>query len=228
MSTSTPDGREADPRSATDTGGRAETGTADPQEALALLRAERTRTSRALQPDARLLYGVWGLAWLVGFVALWTATTGRGPLVLPGAVAETTFGLLLAAALVVTTVHVARRSAGVRGASARQGAMYGWAWFLGFGLYFAVMASAADAGASAGLLGVLAPALAGLVVGLLYLSGGAMWQDRTMYTLGAWVLVASAADALAGFPTNQLVMGLLGGGGFLVAAVVLHLRGRSA
>jgi len=200
----------------------------DPRDALALLDAEHTRTQRQLVPDLRLLYGVWGAAWLVGFLALWSSATGRGPLVLPAAVAGTTFALLLGAAVVVTGVHSARRLAGVRGTSSTQGAMYGWAWLLGFGCVASLIAAAAGAGASAEVMGVLGPALSGLVVGLLYLAGGAMWQDRAQYSLGVWILVASAVGAVAGYPTDLLVMSLLGGGGFLVAAVVVALRGRSA
>lgn len=197
----------------------------DPREALALLEAERSRTQQHLVPDVRLLYGAWGVAWLVGFLVLWSSATGRGPLALPPAAGGAVFAGLLGAAVVVTGVHIARRTAGVRGASSTQGAMYGWAWLLGFGAMASLMASAAGAGAPPEVLGVLAPALSGLVVGLLYLAGGTMWQDRAQYSLGVWILVSSAVGALAGYPTNHLVMGLLGGGGFLVAALVVAVRG---
>lgn len=199
-----------------------------PHEALAMLETERSRTRRRLEPDVRLLYGVWGTAWLAGFLVLWASSSGRGPLVLPPTAAGTTFAALIAVAVVVTGVHSARRLTGVRGTSSTQGAMYGWAWLLGFGCVGSLFASAAGAGASAELMGVLSPALSGLVVGLLYLAGGAMWQDRAQYSLGVWILVTSAVAALAGHPTNLLVMGLLGGGGFLVAALVAAVRGRSA
>jgi len=200
----------------------------DPRDALALLEAEHTRTQRQLEPDARLLYGVWGAAWLVGFLVLWTSATGRGPLVLPAPAAGATFALLLGAAVVVTGVHSARRLAGVRGTSSTQGAMYGWAWLLGFGCIGSILVATGGSGASPEVMGVLSSALSGLVVGLLYLAGGAMWQDRAQYSLGVWILVASAAGAVAGYPTNLLVMSLLGGGGFLVAALVVAVRGRSA
>ncbi|MEJ5912980.1 hypothetical protein [Pseudokineococcus sp. 1T1Z-3] len=199
----------------------------DPRESLALLEAERSRTARALEPDVRLVYGVWGVAWLVGFLALWSSATGTGPLVLPGPVAGGVFGGLLLLAVVVTGVHISRRVSGVVGTTSTQGAMYGWAWLLGFGGVGALTASVAMAGASPEVLGVLSPALSGLVVGLLYLAGGTLWQDRAQYSLGVWILGTSAAGALAGYPTNYLVMGLLGGGGFLVAALVVALHHRT-
>lgn len=192
---------------------------ADPREALALLSAERERTHRALEPDVRLLYGVWGAAWLLGFLALWTATTDRLPLPVP--VAGATFGALLVLAMVVTGVHIARRTVGVRGDSSTVGAMYGWAWFLGFGALVAIMTGVQRSGVPDGTTALLWPVLSGLVTGLLYLGGGALWRDRVQYGLGLWIIVSSAAGAVAGFPAVHLVMALAGGGGFLVAATVL-------
>ncbi|ROP42806.1 hypothetical protein [Pseudokineococcus lusitanus] len=215
-----PHGRTAAPA----TGPDADDAALDPREALALLESERDRTQQHLEPDARLIYGVWGVAWLVGFLALWSASTGAGPLSRP--VAFVVFGGLLAVAVVVTAVHSIRRTAGLRGGSAAVGAMYGWAWLLGFGGLFAVMQAAAAAGASPEVLNVLGPALPALVVGLLYLAGGALWQERVQYALGAWIIATGAVAALTGWPTNELVMALLGGGGFLVGAVVVALAGR--
>ena len=196
----------------------------DPREALALLDGERSRTQRHLEPDARLLYGVWGVAWLVGFLALWSASTGAGPL--SRTVAGVVFAGCIAGAVVVTAVHSVRRLAGVRGVSSTTGAMYGWAWLLGFGALSAIMAGASRGGASSEVLAVLAPAVSALVVGLLYLAGGALWQDRTQFGLGVWILVAGSVAAVTGWPTNELVMALLGGGGFLVGALVVALAGR--
>lgn len=214
------DGRTAAPA----TGPDADDAALDPREALALLESERDRTQQHLEPDARLIYGVWGVAWLVGFLALWSASTGAGPLSRP--VAGVVFAVCLAVAVVVTAVHSLRRSAGVRGVSATTGAMYGWAWLLGFGTFAAIMAGVGRAGASPEVMAVLAPAVSSLVVGLLYVTGGALWQDRTQLLLGAWVLVAGSVAVVTGWPTNELVMALLGGGGFLVGAVVVALAGR--
>jgi len=195
-----------------------------PAELLALIEAERARASAALVPDPRVLYAVWGIAWLVGFAVLYVARTGTGPVGVAPAVAGAAFGVLLVAAMVVTGVHFAARVAGVRGPSSRIGAMYGWAWTIGFLAYAAIMVGAARAGVDDAVMGLLWTAGSGLVVGLLYLSGGALWQDRVQYGLGAWILVTSAVGALAGTPAVYLVMSLGGGGGFLLAAAYLALR----
>jgi hypothetical protein len=194
----------------------------DPADMLELAERERRRTARAIEPDARLIYGVWGVAWLVGNLLMWSAAHGGVTWGLAGPV----FAVLLVAAMVTTMVHVGRRVAGVRGLSSRQGAMHGWTWFLGFSALTLVMAGVIRAGASDELIGLLWSVLAGLVVGLAYLAGGTMWQDRTQFGLGVWILVSSAAGSLAGYPGVYLAMGLCGGGGFLIAAAYLIVRSR--
>jgi hypothetical protein len=196
-----------------------------PDEMLALLEAERRRAAAALEPDIRLVYGVWGGAWLIGFGVLWLSAATRGT---PGPLAAAVFAVLMTGAMVVTVVHSVRRTAGVRGRSARVGAMYGWTWGLAFAALSVIMGSANRLGVGAEAVGVLWTALAGLLVGILYLIGGALWQDRVQYGLGIWVLGCSAAGAVVGFPGCYLVMGLAGGGGFAVAALLLGRRRRES
>jgi hypothetical protein len=43
----------------------------DPAASAALIAAQRARVQEATDVDARLLFGVWGVAWLVGFGALY-------------------------------------------------------------------------------------------------------------------------------------------------------------
>ncbi len=45
---------------------RGATAEADARSKLAEIEAEQARAGRELEPDARLIYGVWGAAWLVG------------------------------------------------------------------------------------------------------------------------------------------------------------------
>jgi hypothetical protein len=192
---------------------------------LALLEAERSRAARALEPDLRMVYGPWGAAWLIGFLAFWTSATHRWPGLSMGA-AGVGFGVVMVTAMVVSTTHLIRRTSGVRGPSARVGAMIGWTWSLAFLGLGAVMAGVSRAGAGPELVGLLWSVLSGLVVGIIYLASGAVWQDRVQFGFGAWVLITSSAGALAGYPAVYLVMALAGGGGFLLAAGYQAVRGR--
>ena len=211
--------------------GAAGAGPGDPAQAaelLALLDAERARAVRALAPDPRFIYAVWGTSWFVGFLALWLAF-GDGPdLDVPIAGAAVLFGVCIAGAIAVTIVHVTRRTAGLRGESSRVGALYGWAWFLALGTQTVILNAAYRHGLPEELNALLWPVLSGLVVGTLYLAGGALWQDGLQYGLGVWILVASAAGSIAGYPGVYLVMCLAGGGGFLVAAAYFTVRMRRA
>ena len=192
---------------------------------LAGLERDRARAAAALEPDARLLYATWGTAWSVGFGFMFAARWPQSPVDVPAGVAGAVFGLLLAAAVVVTAVHLGRTMSGLRGESSSTGMMLGWAWLLGFGTFAALMAGVGRAGADEMLLDLLWPTGSGLVVGLLYVATGAMWSDRVQFRLGAWILLSSGAGALAGVPGVYLVMSVAGGG-FLLAAAVIALVSR--
>ncbi|MEP6761707.1 MAG: hypothetical protein ABJA93_10135 [Sporichthyaceae bacterium] len=194
-------------------------------ELLDLVAAERASIRAAIEPDPRVVYGVWGVAWLVGFACMYAAH-GGGPVDVADGVAGVVFFVLLVAAALLTAVHMSRRLAGFRGVTRRAGAMYGWAWLLGFASLAAIMTALNRGGLSDTELGLAWSAGSGLVAGLLYLAGGALWQDRVQYGLGAWIVVVSGAGALAGSPAIYLVMSLAGGGGFLLAAATFALRSR--
>src|SRR5665647_3205213 len=63
-----------------------------------------------------------------------------------------------------------------------------------------------------------------LLVGVLYLAAGALFQDRFQYGLGVWMLVSGACSVYAGVPGNFAVVSLAGGGGLLLAAGYFALR----
>lgn len=195
---------------------------------LALIEEQRTHVAGQLGLDLRLLYGAWGVAYLLGFGAFWV-TSGETPLVeAPRAVVGVAFFVLIAAAIVVTAVHATRRNRGVRGESAAVGAMYGWSWLLGFGTLTAVLVSAQRLVSDPEVMDLLWPTGSLLVVGLLYTTGGSTWRDPFQFGLGVWILVVTAAGALTGLPGVYLVMSLAGGGGFLAAAAWFAVRGRAS
>ncbi|MBI4941970.1 MAG: hypothetical protein HY830_14600 [Actinobacteria bacterium] len=196
----------------------------DPAAMLAVAEEQQARALRLLEPDGAVIYGAWGVAWLVGPGLMWLS---RAHDVLPIGVAGAVFAALLLGAGAVTAVHVGRRTQGVQGVSQQTGALHGWSWFLGFATLTAIMAATARAGASDDLLALLWTALSCLVVGVLYMAAGALWRDLVQYSIGVWILVIGAAGALAGVPTNQLLMSLAGGGVFLGAAALSRLRRRA-
>lgn len=201
-----------------------------PARLLAMAEDQRARATTQLVVDSRLLLGAWGIAWFLGFGLFWAASPfreGPPPLDVPIGIVGAVHAALLIAAAVVTMVHIIRRSRGVRGTSARQGAMYGWTWMLGFFTTTFVISSALEIAGPAlapELAALLFSAAPGLVVGLMYCAGGALWNEPVQYGLGAWLLVTTALGSVTGVTGLYLTMSLAGGGGFLLGAVVLGLR----
>jgi hypothetical protein len=201
-----------------------EQGLLSPEESLTLIEAQRLKTVRSLWVDPSPILGAWGVAWIVGFGALYlTSHRGLG-LILPGWLVALVFVLLFAVAAVVSFGEQIRRGRGVEGPTQRIAAMYGWSWPLAFAALFAIDLALGRHGLPSNVEPLLWTGSSLLVVGLLYLAGGMLWCDRLQYGLGVWILVAGAASVAAGVPGNFAVLSLAGGGGFLVAAAIARAR----
>lgn len=194
----------------------------DPAAVLALIAAERERTRRRTAPSLAVIATAWGVAWLVGYLALFLTFDG----VTSPWWAFTIFIGLLVLAVVITAVHIARRSAGLHGESATVGAMYGWTWVVGFAAAALVFAAIVRLEVDPEVIAVLSNGVSCLVVGLIYMAGGMLWREWRMFLLGGWIALAAGLASLAGAPAIYLVMALAGGGGFLLAALVDALVSR--
>ena len=196
----------------------------DPAEGLAIVEAQRLRVQQDAV-DPRVLFGAWGAAWALGYTAM-AVSSARSVDHAPNGWAGATFGVALIGAGVVTAVHITRHSRGMRGPSSIAGAMYGLAWSGGFMAMAALLVALARLDVSAQVQGLVANAVACLIVGVLYLAGGALWQDRSMAVLGGWILLVSAGAGFVPMPASYVLMAVAGGGGMLVAAGTAALSGR--
>lgn len=199
-------------------------------EALALIRRQQSALERDQLSGIPWILAVWGVAWTVGFLALWSGYEGGNPwFQLPLAVAGTVFGILLIGSIAISAVIGMRLNRGVRGPSNFSGAVYGIAWpVVSLGAYLIGVALAVN-GMDRELQSLFFPAIYALVAGAMYLMGAALWRSVDQLVLGAVIIVAGTAAPFFGAPTNNLVMALLGGGSFLIAALVMQLslrRGR--
>ncbi|MEU4360790.1 hypothetical protein [Promicromonospora sp. NPDC023987] len=188
-----------------------------PAETLRMIQRQQEAARDATEPDGRLLFGVWGLAWLIGYLAMWTTARDTGS---PEGWAGWVLAGCIVGAMAFTIVHSVSRTAGTRGASARIGAMYGWTWFLGFTTFGVLIGAMGDAGAPSEVIAIAANGVACLIVGIMYIAGGLLFEENRMSAVGAWMLVTACLAAFAGMPNTYLVMAVAGGGGFLVMAVV--------
>ncbi len=138
-------------------------------------------------------------------------------------IAATIYGLALLAASGVTVISVTRISRGVRGPSNFSGAVYGITWFAGFAATYLIGIALARAGADQALVSLYLPSAFGVLIGLMYLMGAALWRSTEQLVLGALIVLTSVIAAFFGAPTNNLVMALLGGGSLVVAGIVMRL-----
>lgn len=189
-----------------------------PAEALAAIQSSQRAVQQQTQVSSTALFTAWGIAFLIAYTALYIGydeieqtPSGWSLLVL---------AVCIVSALVFTAVHIVRRTSGIRGQSARVGAMYGWAWGLSFGFAMVIFGAVADAGASPLAMSILTNSVSLLIVAALYMAGGALWQEWRMFVLGAWFAVIGAVAAIVAPPNGYLVQAIAGGGGFLVAALV--------
>jgi hypothetical protein len=195
-----------------------------PAESLALIDAQGHEAHRRLRPNPLGLYLPWGLAYLIAFGAVWLTV---GPGVLPAAVTAVLVALSAVGAVATVVTTVARSHRGVAGPTRTTSTRFVWAWFVAFLVLGVTNGALADLGLPVSTVSLIWSGSALLVVGLLLLAGGMLWPGSGQYPLGVWILVSSALSVLVGYPANFLVLALAGGGGLVVMAVVVHVRGRS-
>ncbi|MET8120582.1 transporter [Micromonospora sp. NPDC005189] len=199
----------------------------DAAAALRLIRDQQAATATRLEPDSRLVYWPWGIAWLVGFGLFFLRFSPgeRELLRLPGWLPLTVlFALLLAAAAVQATAST-RAYGQVTGDSARRGRWYGCAWGLGSVSVYAGLGQITEH-LPHDLAGLLWSATAVGLTGALHMAGGAIWLDRDLFRLGVWISVINLAGAIAGPGWHALVVAVAGGGGILVAGALARRRQR--
>ena len=196
---------------------------AGPEEALAVVDAQRSTYLKRHEIKAAPLLTAWGLAWLVGYAAL---ALYREPDYDMPRVPYLFFCGCLAAALLFTFAYIIPKARGVRGRSSREGTYCGLAWTLGMSLGAVILSrlnvllAAVNTGQANEVASVVSNAVPCLVVGVIFLMSAALWDETVMGVLGGWILLITLVVTIAGMPWGWWIMSVAGGGGMLVAAVV--------
>ena len=201
---------------------------AGPEEALAVVDAQRSTYLKRHEIKAAPLLTAWGLAWLVGYAAL--ALYREPDYDLPR-VPYLFFCGCLAAALLFTFAYIIPKARGVRGRSSREGTYCGLAWTLGMSLGAVILSrlnvllAAVNTGQANEVASVVSNAVPCLVVGVIFLMSAALWNEAVMGVLGGWILLVTLVVTIVGMPWAWWIMSVAGGGGMLVAAVVAAVVG---
>jgi hypothetical protein len=193
----------------------------DPAESLRLIREEQANLARTLIPDPRLMYWPWGFAWVVGFglIFLRFSPGGRVFVDMPAWLPSTILIALLIAAGIVTGIAGGRAGRHVAGPSSRQGLMYGLTWtvaFTGMSFVFAQFSDTLPDDRQSLLWGGGMVAL----TGALHMAGGAMWNDRNLFVLGAWTSLVNVVGILFGVGWHPLIVAVAAGGGMFVLGLI--------
>jgi hypothetical protein len=197
----------------------------DPAESLRLIEHEQAQAERVLTPDPRVFLWPWGVAWLVGFTIYFLryGPDGRVFVDLPAWLPLLVLLTLIISAGVITGVYGARAGRYVTGPSSQQGAMYGITWSVAFAGVAIVLAQVSDV-LPDNKLNLLWAGVMVALTGALHMAGGAMYRDRALFLLGAWVSVVNVAGVIVGAGWHFLILAVLAGGGMLVAGTLAWLR----
>ena len=196
-----------------------------PDEALAVVEAQRSAFLKRHEIKATPLLTAWGLAWLVGYAAL--ALYREADYSLPTA-PYLFFCGCLAAALLFTFAYIIPKARGVRGRSSREGTYCGLAWTLGMSLGAVILSrlnaylAAVNTSEANEVMSVVSNAVPCLVVGVIFLMSAALWNEAVMGVLGGWILLITLVVTM---PWAWWIMSVAGGGGMLVAAAVAAVVG---
>lgn len=199
----------------------------DPRATLALLEGQQREVLNAQQAPVIWMYFIWGITWFVGFLALWSGDVDGNPwFTIPGYVATPVFIVMLVASIVASAVLGIRINRGVRGISTFSGAVYGLSWSVCGTAFAMVGVGLIRQGLSPELANLYFPSAYALMCGTIYLGGAALWRDVSQLVLGLLLLAAGAIAPFFGSPGNDLILAVLVGGAFLIAAAALMVRRR--
>jgi hypothetical protein len=163
----------------------------------------------------------WGLAWLVGFLALWLIDGAQPAFGLPAALAIGIFVAANVAGVVVSAVLGVRSTRGIRPnrQTAFTGAVYGSTWSLGVVALLLAGWGLSVQGMSADVAGYFYSAGFVVFAGLMYVIAGAIWQATPCVVAGVVIVLAGASSTFLPSPWNYLFLAVVGGGTFLVLSV---------
>ncbi|CAN5605184.1 hypothetical protein BH10ACT7_BH10ACT7_14790 [soil metagenome] len=177
------------------------------------------RRQAAIVPRMAL---TWGLAWFVGFLALWLVDGASPAFALPVPTAIAVFVAANAAGVAVSAVLGVRSNRGYR--PSRQdsftGVVYGNTWSVGIIAILLLGWGLTTQGMPGTVAGHFYPAALVVFAGIMYITAGAIWQAVPCVVVGAVIVVIGALSTFMPAPWHFLFLAIAAGGSFLVLSVV--------
>jgi hypothetical protein len=200
----------------------------DPAGMLALVQRQQESVGIQRGGFAATIMAAWGVAWLLGFVALWLIDGIKPNFSLPLALGVWIFVGCMVIAIAISAVLGIRGSRGVR--SSRQssftGTVYGMTWSVASIGLVAIGGGLYAHGMTAELANFFYPSAFIFLAGVMYISAGAMWHTVPSVVGGGVLVVVAAVGGYLPYPWHYLFFAVAGGGTFIVLAAHSALRTR--
>ncbi len=196
-----------------------------PEDAVVIIDEAREKTRRGVAASTVTMLTVWGAAWLLGFLTLWSGEAlGGNPLFrLPDTLVAWVFGGLIAIAVITSILVSALMRRGTRGRSNTSGALYAWTWSIGMVATWLVSSALMRNGLAPELIPVVVPGLFVLVAGVLMAAGGAVSRSTPQFALGVGLMASAVLGTIVGSPNGLVVYALGGGLAMLMFALLLWI-----
>jgi hypothetical protein len=193
----------------------------DPQRAAAIMQEAGERARRELRVSHPVIYIAAGVAWLLGYGAIWFSVRGQHPYQGPAPEAAFIQVVLVGFAGAVAASIVSRATSGVSGLSAVQRRVSILALVIGIVAALVLEAALDHAGASRSVVfGVYQAAAPVLVAGVVYIATSAVRLNWSVLGLGAWLVAVASGGAFTGPVGVWAVTALAGGLGYLLLAAL--------
>ena len=189
------------------------------QEAAAVVQDARVSARRELVISAPVVYTAWGLVWLIGYGAMWLSVRGQHPYSGPSGVSIAAVFVLAGFAVAAVLVIASRAAAGIDGRSARYRRIILATWATGY-LILLLVQAAISSSVSTRTYAFVAFAGPLLLAGLAYILASVLGRNRPAFALGAWLVIVAASCAWQAPATILATCALVGGGAFLLMAVI--------
>ena len=199
----------------------------DPQGAAAIMQEAGQRAQRELRVMNPVVFISAGVAWLLGYGAIWLSVRGQHPYQGPAPAAAVIEVVLVGTAVAIAASVIGRATSGVGGLSAVQRRVGILALAVGIVAALVLEAAIDHAGASRSVVfGVFQAAAPVLVTGVVYVANSAVRLNWSMLGLGVWLIVVASGGAFAGPVGVWAVNALAGGLGYVLVGVLLPVLDR--
>lgn len=196
----------------------------DANEAQRILAEQDERSQSEFSYPDRMLYTIWGVAYLIGYLPLALSADDEAVLDLPLWFALGTLFVAIVIGIVLSIVVSARHSRGLRGENARKGMLYGLSWWFSFLGVAGIANQLGDLGVDGPEVGVVINGVAMMIVAAMFMAGGVIWLDTTQFVVGVCISVTTVVALFLGLPAYYWIMAFGVGGLLLAVATVGHTR----